>query len=58
MRIDHIGYAVRDIAAAAEKFEALGYRSCGEETEDLGRKVKIRFFSDTSGVMIELVAPL
>ena len=58
MRIDHIGYAVRDIAAAAKKFEALGYRSCGEETGDSGRKVRIRFFSDPSGVMVELVAPL
>lgn len=58
MRIDHIGYAVQDLAAAAEKFEALGYRSWGEETEDPGRKVRIRFFSDPSGVMVELVAPL
>ena len=41
MRIDHIGYAVQDLAAAAEKFEALGYQSYEEETEDLGRKVKI-----------------
>lgn len=58
MRLDHIGYAVRDLSEAAEKFQLLGYSSCGEATEDPEREVRIQFLSDLAGNRIELIAPL
>ena len=58
MRVDHIGYAVKDIEAALKKFALLGYRPCGELTHDEGRGVSIRFMEDPAGVRVELISPL
>ncbi|MCL2010545.1 MAG: VOC family protein [Synergistaceae bacterium] len=58
MRINHVGYAVQDIEAAAASFLSLGHYICGTETEDRKQGVKILFISDPSGAKIELIAPL
>jgi methylmalonyl-CoA/ethylmalonyl-CoA epimerase len=58
MRVHHIGYAVRDIEAAAEGFAALGYRRAGNVTDDPHRNVRILFVSLADGTLVELVAPL
>lgn len=58
MRIDHIGYAVQNMEAALTSFLSLGYRECGEEIDDCGRGVKIRFLCDPCGARVELIAPL
>ena len=56
MKIDHIGYAVRDIDKAKKSFETLGY--VFEETiEDRDRNIYIAF-GEMDGYRIELVAPI
>ncbi len=56
MKIDHIGYAVRDIDKAKKSFEILGY--VFEETiEDRDRNIYIAF-GEMDGYRIELVAPI
>ena len=54
MKIDHIGYAVRDIEKAKSAFEFLGY-TFGETTQDLMRNVAIAF-GQHGGCRVELVA--
>ena len=54
--IDHIGYAVRDLALAKEYFKALGFDFSAEE-EDLLRSVNVCVASDLRGSRIELLAP-
>lgn len=56
MRIDHIGYAVKDINKAKKSMEALGY--IFEPTvEDNERSIFIAF-GELDGCRIELVAPM
>ena len=54
--IDHIGYAVKDLASAREYFKALGFDFSVEE-EDLLRSVNVCVASDLRGSRIELLAP-
>ncbi len=56
MKIDHIGYAVKDIAKAKSILETLGYLF--EETiTDCDRNIDIAF-GEMDGYRIELVAPI
>lgn len=56
VRIDHIGYAVKDIERAREKFESLGF--IFEETvNDKKRNLYIQF-GIKDGYRIELVSPM
>lgn len=56
MRIDHIGYAVKNIEKAKKSMEALGYRF--EQTiEDYDRNIFI-LFGELDGYRVELVAPM
>lgn len=57
MKVHHIGYAVKDIEAAIETFERLGYETkSGGVCEDNIRSVKICFMQN-GNECIELVAP-
>ena len=56
MRIDHVGYAVKNIDKAKPQFEVLGF-SFGETVEDIDRGIYI-CFGDNDGYCIELVAPI
>lgn len=56
MKIDHIGYAVKDINKAKMAFEVLGY-SFGELFEDNARNVLITF-GKNNGYIVELISPL
>ena len=56
MAVDHIGYAVRDMQAAKEKFEALGFTFSLEVADEL-RKVNVCVAS-TGDFRVELLAPL
>ena len=56
MKIDHIGYAVRNIDKALHYFENLGFKF---ETaiNDVDRNIKISF-GEKDGYRIELICPL
>ncbi len=54
--IDHVGYAVKDIAQAKEQFIALGYVFGGEKRDDY-RRVNVSV-GKMGGVRVELLAPL
>lgn len=56
MTIDHIGYAVKNIDRAREKFEALGF-VFEEMVEDNSRSLYIQF-GMKDGYRIELVSPV
>lgn len=56
MRIDHIGYAVKNIEKARRDFEALGYKF-EEPIQDIDRNIYIQF-GEKDGYRIELVSPL
>jgi len=56
MRIDHIGYAVKNIDKAKKSMEVLGY-IFGETVEDQDRNVIIAF-GEMDGYRVELVAPM
>lgn len=56
MRVDHIGYAVKDIEKAKKSMEALGYEF-GPTVEDKDRNVSIAF-GEMGGYRVELVAPM
>ena len=55
MRIDHIGYAVKNIEKARAAFEELGF-SFDESVDDTERKIFIQFGSNDC-YRIELVSP-
>lgn len=55
MRIDHIGYAVKNIEKARTAFEELGF-TFGEVFNDHDRKIFIQF-GENDGYCIELVSP-
>lgn len=57
MRIDHIGYAVKQMEQAIECFQELGFRF-GDIIEDPDRKVSIAFGENDWGITVELVSPL
>ena len=56
MKVDHIGYAVKDIDRTRKTMEALGYRF-GETVEDADRNIYITF-GELDGYRVELVAPM
>ena len=56
MKIDHIGYAVKQIDQAIDSFKKLGY-SFGTVIDDIDRNIKITF-GEKDGYRIELVCPL
>ena len=56
MKVDHIGYAVRNIDLAAKAFERLGFRVLSEKHADSGRNVFIQFL-ENNGYIVELVSP-
>jgi len=56
MKIDHIGYAVRNIEKAGTEFKNLGYHETTDIITDEARNVRIQFF-ENDGYTIELVQP-
>ena len=54
--IHHIGYAVKDIDKAIDKFASLGY-IIPEKKEDVSRNVTI-VFAEKDGYCVELISPL
>ena len=56
LRIHHIGYAVKDIDKAIDKFASLGY-AIPEKQEDVSRNVTI-VFAEKDGYCVELISPL
>ena len=56
MKIDHIGYAVKNIDKAKKSLEAMGY-VFDEVVEDLDRNIYISF-GEMDGYRIELVSPI
>ncbi len=56
MKIDHIGYAVKNIEKAQKAFQALGY-TFGDTIEDKARNIFISF-GESNGYRIELVSPI
>ena len=56
MRIDHIGYAVKNIEKAQRSMEALGY-VFEPLIEDYDRNIRIAF-GELDGYRVELVAPM
>jgi methylmalonyl-CoA/ethylmalonyl-CoA epimerase len=57
MQIHHIGYAVRNIDEAAERFRGLGFINSRQKTIDKARGVVIQFMHNGS-LFVELIAPL
>lgn len=56
MKIHHVGYLVKRIGQAEEKFRLLGYSGTGEVIYDIYRDVDIKFL-EKDGYCIELVSP-
>ena len=56
MRVDHIGYAVKNIDKAKKPMEVIGY-IFGKTIEDLDRNIYI-VFGEMDGYKVELVAPI
>ena len=56
MRIDHIGYAVKNMEKSRKALEAVGY-SFEDTIEDAARNVYLAF-GEMDGYRIELVAPI
>ncbi len=56
MKIDHIGYAVKDIGTAKAAFEKLGFKATSEEHLDTDRQIKI-LFMENDGYVVELISP-
>ncbi len=56
MRVDHIGYAVKNIEKAKKSMEALGY-AFEPTVEDDDRSIYIAF-GELDGYRVELVAPI
>lgn len=56
MRIDHIGYAVKNIDKAKKSMEVLGY-TFEKTVEDRDRNIYIAF-GEMDGYRVELVAPI
>jgi methylmalonyl-CoA/ethylmalonyl-CoA epimerase len=56
LRVDHVGYLVKNVDKAVAEFEALGYALRGDVCHDEIRCADIAFI-EHSGYVIELVAP-
>lgn len=56
MKINHIGYLVKDFAKAKAEFIKLGYKTVSNDTHDTIRLVDICFI-ERDGYVIELVSP-
>ena len=56
MKIDHIGYAVKDIEKAKKTMKGLGY-TFEDTIEDTDRNIYVAF-GETDGYRVELVAPI
>jgi methylmalonyl-CoA/ethylmalonyl-CoA epimerase len=56
VKIHHVGYVVKSVYAAADKFKSLGYREFSAVTYDKTRDVHICFLRN-GDVTVELVAP-
>ncbi|MBO5637290.1 MAG: VOC family protein [Acidaminococcaceae bacterium] len=56
MKVDHIGYAVKNIDKAKKSMEALGF-SFEEPVIDTDRNIYI-VFGEMDGYRVELVAPV
>ncbi len=56
MKIDHVGYAVKDIATAKKAFEKLGFKATSETHLDEGRQINL-LFMENEGYVIELISP-
>lgn len=56
MKVDHIGYAVKNIDKARKQMEALGF-SFEETVTDMDRNIYIAF-GEMCGYRVELVAPI
>lgn len=56
MRVDHIGYAVKNIDKARKYFEVIGY-TFEPTVEDNDRNIYIAF-GELDGYRVELVAPM
>lgn len=56
MRIDHIGYAVKDLNGSVVVFEELGFKRLGKAVLDPNRNVEIQLL-ENQGYVIELIAP-
>lgn len=57
MKVDHIGYAVRNIERAQKALLTMGGYHAGPAVEDRDRGVRIAF-CDLDGVRLELVSPM
>lgn len=57
MKIHHIGYLVKAIEEAEEKFANLGYLTIAPKVYDEIRKIEIVFLKK-DGVVVELVSPV
>jgi len=57
VRIDHIGYAVKDIKRARESLEYLGFQFTEPVIKDTDRNIEIQFGAK-DGYRIELIAPI
>jgi len=57
MKINHFGYAVKNIDKSIKDFVLLGYSIDDTEYEDLNRQVKIRFI-EMDGIRLELIEPM
>ena len=57
MKLHHTGYAVKNIATAADTFAKLGFTAEGAEMIDESANVTILFMSN-GPALIELVAPM
>ncbi len=56
MKIHHIGYLVKNMAAAKAEFIKLGFSAVGEEVYDPARVIDILFL-EKDGYRVELIAP-
>ncbi len=56
MTIHHIGYLVKNIAAAKEEFSKLGFSAVSEEVYDPARVIDILFL-EKDGYQVELIMP-
>ncbi len=56
MRIDHIGYAVKNMEKARRSMEVLGF-AFEEPVDDFDRQIRIAF-GENDGYRVELVAPM
>lgn len=56
MKINHIGYLVKNLHEAKAEFKVLGYQPYSEDTHDTLRLVDICFM-ERDGYVIELVSP-